>query len=86
MYVRPFRRSVVILTTTLSAGQGSTPDANTVDGIVINIKAVVSDTVAQLDAQAQVDLSGVDLTNLGVAVYGLLSVSAFVDLKAWTVE
>lgn len=58
-------------------GDSCTPDA--VSSIVVQINAVVSTCVAQLQATAKVNLTGVDLTNLYVAIYGLLGVR---DLKS----
>ncbi|KAG8221631.1 hypothetical protein J3R82DRAFT_1909 [Butyriboletus roseoflavus] len=52
-------------------GDSCTPDA--VSGVLIQINAVVSTCVAQLQAAATVDLTGLDLTNLCVTIYGLLS-------------
>ncbi|KAF8548626.1 hypothetical protein OG21DRAFT_1500909 [Imleria badia] len=51
-------------------GDSCTPDA--VSAIVVQINAVVSTCVTQLQATAKVDLTGLDLTNLYVAIYGLL--------------
>ncbi|KAH0826052.1 hypothetical protein J3R83DRAFT_7337 [Lanmaoa asiatica] len=52
-------------------GDSCTPDA--VSGVVIQINAVVSTCVAQLQAAAEVDLTGLDLTSLCATIYGLLT-------------
>ncbi|KAF9218488.1 hypothetical protein BS17DRAFT_770684 [Gyrodon lividus] len=52
-------------------GDSCTPDA--VSGIVVQITAVVSTCVLQLQAAAKVDLNGLDLTSLCATIYGLLT-------------
>ncbi|KAF8838324.1 hypothetical protein BDN67DRAFT_971749 [Paxillus ammoniavirescens] len=61
------------LSTQLSglSGDSCTPDS--VSGIVIQITAVVSTCVAQLQAAAEVDLTGLDLTSLCATIYALLT-------------
>ncbi|KIK94121.1 hypothetical protein PAXRUDRAFT_143558 [Paxillus rubicundulus Ve08.2h10] len=53
------------------SGDSCTPDA--VSGIVVQITAVVSTCVTQLQAAAEVDLTGLDLTSLCATIYGLLT-------------
>ncbi|KIK97903.1 hypothetical protein PAXRUDRAFT_824447, partial [Paxillus rubicundulus Ve08.2h10] len=52
-------------------GDSCTPDA--VSDIVVQITAIVSTCVAQLQAAAKVDLTGLDLTGLCGTIYGLLT-------------
>lgn len=63
-----------------------TPDVDTVSGICVQITAVVTDTVTQLKATAQVDLTGLDLTSVCSAIYALLAVSTFMKLLIYTAE
>jgi len=58
----------------------STPDDDTVSGIVVQIDAVVSTTVAQLKAAAKAELYRLDLTNLCSTIYALLTVSNIRDI------
>jgi hypothetical protein len=55
------------------SGDSCTPDA--VSDIVVQITAVVSTCVVQLQAAAKVDLTVVDLTSLCATIYALLTVS-----------
>ena len=59
----------------------SIPDPNTVSGIVVQINTILSTTVTKVNAVVKVNLSGVDLTTLGVAIYTLFAVSV---LWNWT--
>ncbi|KIJ64082.1 hypothetical protein HYDPIDRAFT_168159 [Hydnomerulius pinastri MD-312] len=52
-------------------GSDCTPD--NVQGIVVQITAVVSTCVTQLHAAVEVDLTGLDLSNLCITIYGLLT-------------
>ncbi|KAF8838317.1 hypothetical protein BDN67DRAFT_100835 [Paxillus ammoniavirescens] len=52
-------------------GDSCTPDA--VSDIVVQITAIVSTCVVQLQAAAKVDLTGLDLTGLCATIYGLLT-------------
>lgn len=59
----------------IAALKGDSCTSDAVSSVLVQIDAVVSTCVAQLQATAQVDLSDLDLTNLCVTIYGLLSVS-----------
>ncbi|KAF8547737.1 hypothetical protein OG21DRAFT_1517080 [Imleria badia] len=58
-------------------GKRGTPDVNKDAAIVVQITGVISSAVTQLNAVPKVDLSGLDLTALGVAIYALLGVRIF---------
>ncbi|KAN0082734.1 hypothetical protein V8E55_008529 [Tylopilus felleus] len=56
----------------LSALNGDSCTPSAVSGIVVQIDAVVSTCVTQLKAAAKVELTGLNLSNLCVAIYALL--------------
>ncbi|KAF9235952.1 hypothetical protein BU15DRAFT_77449 [Melanogaster broomeanus] len=67
-YIQPLNTQLTGL-----QGQGSSCSPDDVSGIVIQITAVISTCVAQLQAAAKVDLTGLDLDSLCVAIYAHLS-------------
>ena len=58
----------------IAALNGDSCIPSAVSGIVVQIDAVVSTCVTQLKAAAKVELTGLNLSNLCVAIYALLQV------------